>query len=849
VEITDWPLILAGPIVRRVEPKLASVWVALKEPATIRLDVWEGIEPANTTRLPFAQATTFTLRVGENLHVGLPYITLGEQSPAFLPGQIYSYNLTITPNGESPQTLASLGLLTTVTGVEHDDKVLLKPHLALGYANGMLPSFALPPAHLTDLKLLHGSCRRPHANTPDAMTFIDDVIEETRADGLRRPHQLFLTGDQIYADDVAAALLHMLTPVANQLTGETEQLPTRWPLQPSEPGVRLWPADSKHFPTGLRKNVVTKDARFTTEDFESHLLSLGEFCAMYLFVWSNALWPDTLPRIEDVFTVPTHLGQDMDIWRLHADIPTLDAAKIKIFVETNCAKQGDSFRAHRATIKKVRDGLPKVRRALANVATYMIFDDHEITDDWYLSPIWRDRVLGSALGRTVVRNGLIAYAVFQGWGNDPKRFDETVPLPTPTPSPQLDLLAKTQMLFPTGETMPPVDTIATQIDLLLGLDGKDPPLKWHYSVPGPKHQVQVLDCRTRRTFASRVSGPGNVSPQALAEQLPAGPLSSGLEVLVLVSSLTVLGTPVIDELLGPMLFRLFDLGHKNEATMPGLNPDAIEAWPYDPNVFESLLKRLEPYRKVVLLSGDVHFATSAGMSYWKNGAASPARFAQFIASGLQNLFREEVRMAGQYMKFMQTVIEGKIGIERLGWNTNGANLIQIPEGELARPALRDRLRKTPVLLPTEGWPDGTTENPQRPPDWTWRMDVVRDERPESERPTSVRPVDLVPGNPTADVATDLNGYRKAIVRSVKHMDKEKDNLAHARQILFASNLGQVHFERRAAPDDRLHAVHSLYAIAAHDSAATSPSVVMRHEVALDVNDGSPIEHRQRPTFV
>jgi hypothetical protein len=81
------------------------------------------------------------------------------------------------------------------------------------------------------------------------------------------------------------------------------------------------------------------------------------------------------------------------------------------------------------------------------------------------------------------------------------------------------------------------------------------------------------------------------------------------------------------------------------------------------------------------------------------------------------------------------------------------------------------------------------------------------------------------------------------------MDKEKDNLAHARQILFASNLGQVHFERRAAPDDRLHAVHSLYAIAAHDSAATSPSVVMRHEVALDVNDGSPIEHRQRPTFV
>jgi hypothetical protein len=439
--------------------------------------------------------------------------------------------------------------------------------------------------------------------------------------------------------------------------------------------------------------------------------------------------------------------------------------------------------------------------------------------------------------------------VFQGWGNDPKRFAETIPLPTPTPSPQLDLLGKTQLLFPSGASMPPVDTVATEIDLLLGLDGKDPPVKWHYAIEGPKHRVQVLDCRTRRTFASRVSGPGNVSPEALAEQLPPGPLPAGLEVLVLVSSLTVLGTPIIDELLGPMLFRLFDLGHGNTSTMPGLNPDAIEAWPYDPKVFESLLKRLEPYKRVVLLSGDVHFATSAGLSYWKNGATTPARFAQFIASALQNLFRDEVRMAGQYMKFMQTVIEGKIGIERLGWNTSSSDLIQVPAGELASPALRDRLRKTPVLLPTEGWPEGTAENPLHPPDWTWRMDIVRDERPEIERPSSVRPVDLVPGDPEADIATDLNGYRKAIVRHVKHMDKQKDNLAHARQILFASNLGQVHFERHADPDGRLHAIHQLYALATHDLAATQPSIVMRHEVALEVNQSSPIEHLQRPTFL
>src|SRR5262245_26189799 len=55
VQPSEWPLILAGPIVRRVEPKLASVWVALKEPATVRLDVWHGLEAASTSLAPMAR--------------------------------------------------------------------------------------------------------------------------------------------------------------------------------------------------------------------------------------------------------------------------------------------------------------------------------------------------------------------------------------------------------------------------------------------------------------------------------------------------------------------------------------------------------------------------------------------------------------------------------------------------------------------------------------------------------------------------------------------------------------------------------------------------------------------------
>src|SRR4029450_14059731 len=77
-----------------------------------------------------------------------------------------------------------------------------------------------------------------------------------------------------------------------------------------------------------------------------------------------------------------------------------------------------------AHLTEFRRTLPKVRRALANTPTYMIFDYHEITDDWYLNPIWRDRVLTNPLGRTIIRNGMLAYALFQGWGNDPKGWNE-----------------------------------------------------------------------------------------------------------------------------------------------------------------------------------------------------------------------------------------------------------------------------------------------------------------------------------------------------------------------------------------------------------------------------------------
>ena len=83
------------------------------------------------------------------------------------------------------------------------------------------------------------------------------------------------------------------------------------------------------------------------------------------------------------------------------------------------------YNAQIQQLNTFRSTLPQVRRALAHIPTYTICDDHDITDDWFLDGAWCQRELGSPLGRQIVRNGLLAYALFQALGNTPEQFEES----------------------------------------------------------------------------------------------------------------------------------------------------------------------------------------------------------------------------------------------------------------------------------------------------------------------------------------------------------------------------------------------------------------------------------------
>ena len=140
-----------------------------------------------------------------------------------------------------------------------------------------------------------------------------------------------------------------------------------------------------------RQQLIKDLAKFTSQTARNHLLSFGEFAAMYLIAWNVENWP------ENYTTEFNQVDSQTDKKRVHLEIEQLE---------------------------KARRGMPAIRRVLANVPTYMICDDHEITDDWNITREWLEQVRTSACGRQIIANGLAAYWAFQAWGNNPHLFDQ-----------------------------------------------------------------------------------------------------------------------------------------------------------------------------------------------------------------------------------------------------------------------------------------------------------------------------------------------------------------------------------------------------------------------------------------
>lgn len=346
-------LLLAGPILRRVTLNRVCVWFATEKKMSFKLTVLKGTEVIGVSDFTKTDISMEQCQLGNNLFVYLLVAQPIDVGGTFPFDELLSYQINLmTDNTEQALNLKALGLT---------------------YGDNANPTFFIPQ----QLKrLLHGSCRKPHGhvvqNEPnfDALSLGDSEIAANHSELNTRPAVLLLTGDQIYADDVADSIFILLKQKGSELLGYQEMLPQK-------NGGMFDPSLSQ---PNSRKALADDEAGFSSDQAKNHLFTFGEFAAMYIYVLGNAgNWtPD--------FTLEHDANQRQALADFHAT-------------------------------------LPNVRRLLANIPTYMIFDDHDVTDDWNITGAWYDNVRSLPLGRRVVANALASYWAFQGWGNEPENFD------------------------------------------------------------------------------------------------------------------------------------------------------------------------------------------------------------------------------------------------------------------------------------------------------------------------------------------------------------------------------------------------------------------------------------------
>src|SRR6266487_5320123 len=85
------PFILAGPILRRIEPRAVTVWLALKESQTVTLRIYSRDESGHLIQR--LEGTRRTIRLGDHLHVVAVTARASNDDEALSWGGPYYYDL------------------------------------------------------------------------------------------------------------------------------------------------------------------------------------------------------------------------------------------------------------------------------------------------------------------------------------------------------------------------------------------------------------------------------------------------------------------------------------------------------------------------------------------------------------------------------------------------------------------------------------------------------------------------------------------------------------------------------------------------------------------------------------
>ncbi|MCG7549996.1 metallophosphatase [Pseudoalteromonas sp. Of7M-16] len=423
--------------------------------------------------------------------------------------------------------------------------------------------------------VLHGSCRNPHHPSKDSLAEADAYVANSYKNSDERPSLLILSGDQVYADDVAGPMLVAVHQLISVL-GIYKELPLELSL-PSELASQLYIRDG-HLPKEPWQNrskltlgywTRKDEPHFSSVKAGNHLISFEEFVAFYILNFSSEAW-----KLVEPFGFKS---------------------------DTLNAKNQTLFEAESRALTDYIATLPKVERLMANISTLMMFDDHDVTDDWNLTPRWEQNVANSFVSKRIINNGLIAYWLFQGLGNDAQSVSGDL-LPGFLKSFQNDVWQ------------------FDKFDRAINRFGQ-----WHYCLDTtPK--VVVIDTRTHRWRSEQDFD----EPSGLMDWESLMDLQDVLihhESVLLVSPAPVFGVKIIET-----IQAIFNTCGEPLAV-------DVENWMAHEGAARKLIdifKREDTPKETIILSGDVHY--SFCFSVQARFGRHHNRIWQLTASGIKNEF-------------------------------------------------------------------------------------------------------------------------------------------------------------------------------------------------------------------
>lgn len=546
------PPILAGPMVRHVSTKQLVFWLVTRDATPLKLCYWHSGQEE--------PKASFTFPVGHSRHVPL--------------GRHAHLHLLVV---NTPEALPEDCWIDYDIGVGEQACWLTDTVPELLYPGQSRPQFMVKSR--VD-QLLHGSCRKPHHPDAEGLIAVDQQLAEARkpeASCDLQPALLMLSGDQIYADDVAGPMLLAIGQLIERLGLFDEPLeglpgyPSATSLWNSPHNLygrtELLPSNTANDTLRERFFLAAKKPIFTSANADNHLISRAELLAMYLLVWSSRPW-----QLVDLNS---------------AQIPT---------------NQQQRYAKELVAIEQFIKGLPAAQRVFGQLPSYMIFDDHDVTDDWNLTRGWEESAYGHPFSRRIIGNALYCYLLCQGWGNAPENFSGT-------------LIEQLRSNLAAG-TQAKDDAF---FETLIRFD------RWQYCID-TQPKLVVLDTRTRRwrSESSPARPSGLMDWEALSElqqQLV------GEKAVLLVSPAPIFGVKLVE-----VVQRIFTwFGH-------ALTVDA-ENWMAHPgaaNVILNIFRSPKTPENFVILSGDVHYSFCYDVRL-KRHQGSP-KIWQITSSGIKGTF-------------------------------------------------------------------------------------------------------------------------------------------------------------------------------------------------------------------